>query len=363
MSKTLIIGVIIASIIILVATWNFTRPSIVPPATQTSKETQMEPPKDITTIATGLDVPWALAFLPDKSILITERKGTVRLIKDSQLIPNPIATLDVKQTGESGLHGIAVDPKFSENNFVYLYYTYSGAGESTLNRVSRFIYINETLGSEKIIVDKIPGAIFHDGGRIKFGPDGYLYITTGDALQPSRSQNKDSLAGKILRVVNPSTSSGQVKVEIYSYGHRNPQGIAWDNTGKLWETEHGQSATDEINLIEQDKNYGWPIIKGDETQTSLISPIIHSGTDTWAPAGLAFFEGSLYFGGLRGMALFEYNTNTKELKKHFKEEFGRIREVVLGPDNFLYITTSNKDGRGKPNLGDDKIIRINPNSL
>ena len=374
MFKALIVG-IITLITIWIAFKNFPKPSFIQPANPTPKETQKETKEDITVIATNLDVPWALAFLPfdfatrpstggqgKPDILVTERKGTVRLIKNGQLELSPIAVINVKQTGESGLHGIAIDPDFNKNHFVYLYYTYSGDGDQTLNRVSRYIYTNQNLTSEKIIVDKIPGAIFHDGGRIKFGPasrgepDGYLYITTGDATNPSLSQNKNSLAGKILRIANDT-------VEVYSYGHRNPQGITWDDKGNLWETEHGNSATDEINLIEQGKNYGWPTITGDQTKFDMVSPKIQSGSNTWAPAGTAFLNSSIYFGGLRGTALFQYNIKTKQLKEHFKNQFGRIRDVVLGPDNMLYITTSNMDGRGKPGLDDDKIIKINPDSL
>ncbi len=323
----------------------------------------------INIIASGLEVPWALAFLPfdsaqggpNASILVTERAGRVRLIKNNKLEEKPIATISVKQTGESGLHGIAVDPKYPQKPFVYLYYTYSADGNNSFNKVSRFEFSDQTLKDEQVLVDNIPGAIFHDGGRIKFGPDGYLYITTGDAQNPSLSQDKGSLAGKILRFKDPSADSGQV--EIYSYGHRNPQGITWDGQGKLWETEHGQSATDELNLIEQGKNYGWPIIRGNEAKEDMISPVLQSGDNTWAPAGMAYYNGSLYFGALRGQALFQASVDGRQLKEHFKGQFGRIRDVVLGPDNMLYITTSNRDGRGNPLPEDDKIIRINPEKL
>ncbi|MDO8498261.1 MAG: PQQ-dependent sugar dehydrogenase [bacterium] len=309
-------------------------------------------------IAKNLEVPWALAFLPNGDILVTERKGLVRLIKDGQLLQEPVITLSkVKQSGESGLHGIAIHPDFPQKPYVYLYYTYSTGGDDSLNKVSRFIYEDKTLKDEAVIVDKIPGAVFHDGGRIKFDPDEALYITTGDALNSSLSQDRNSLAGKILRVRDEGN------VEMYSYGHRNPQGIAWDGQGRLWETEHGQSATDEVNLIEEGKNYGWPTITGEQKQQDMQEPVLQSGSNTWAPAGVAFYKGSIYFGGLRGQALYQFNIDTLEFKEHFKKQFGRIRDVVLGPDNMLYITTSNRDGRGSPSPDDDKIMKINPEKL
>jgi len=318
-------------------------------------------------ITTGLDVPWALAFLPNGDLLITERIGKIKLLEKG--FKNPAKLLysvsDVKQIGESGLHGIAIDPKFTENNFIYIYYTYSSDGQNTLNRVVRFLLKNGTLGEQKTIVDQIPGALFHDGGRIKFGPDGYLYIATGDAQEPSLAQEKTSLAGKILRVTTEgkAPSDNPFGTLVYSYGHRNPQGLTWDTFGTLWETEHGNSATDEVNNIAKGANYGWPIITGEQTKTGMQSPILQSGSDTWAPAGVAYIDGSLYFGGLRGQTLFSLDTKTNQLSKHFKGDFGRIREVILGPDNLLYITTSNKDGRGNPASNDDKIIRINPKAL
>lgn len=322
------------------------------PAVTDTTQTSLE------VIAKDLEVPWALAFLPNGDILVTERIGRVRLITNGQLLGEPAITLSqVKQSGEGGLHGIAIHPKYPEKPYVYLYYTYSSDKDNSLNRVSRFNFDGQILKGEKVIVDKIPGAIFHDGGRIKFGPDGYLYITTGDAQNPTLAQDKLSLAGKILRVKDEG------KVEVYSYGHRNPQGITWDNNGNLWATEHGQSAQDEINKIQIGRNYGWPIITGEQIQQGMVSPILQSGKDTWAPAGAAFFNDSIYFAGLRGQALFEYNLETKQLTEHLKGQFGRIREVVLGSDNMLYITTSNRDDRGNSSPDDDRIIRVNPSEL
>ena len=319
-------------------------------------------------IAANLEVPWALAFLPDGSLIVTERKGTVRLIdKNGNLIKDPVATIAVKQIAESGLHGITLHPDFNVNHFLYLYYTYSSNGQNTLNRVSRFVFENNTLSNETVIVDTIPGAQFHDGGRIKFGPDKKLYITTGDALEPSLAQDTNSLAGKILRVNDDGSpvSTNPFTSRVYSYGHRNPQGITWDDTGRLWETEHGQTNTDELNRIEPGKNYGWPVIRGAESQKGLESPIEQSGQNTWAPAGAAYLNGSIFFAGLRGQALFEAKIENGKvaLLEHFKGELGRIREVIVGPDDMLYITTSNRDGRGIPLPGDDKILRVNPQKL
>jgi len=327
---------------------------------ETSKET-------ISIYAQNLEVVWALAFLPGGDLLATERKGTVNLIDKEGNVSRIFTLSNVLQTGESGLHGIALHPDFENNQFVYLYYTYKGNGDNTQNRVSRFRFDGKTFTDEKIIVDAIPGAIFHDGGRIKFGTDKNLYITTGDARNPSLAQDVNSLAGKILRVTdegNPA-SGNPFGTRIWSYGHRNPQGIAWDDKGKLWETEHGDSATDEFNLIEPGKNYGWPTIRGDQKAEGLKTPVLHSGNDTWAPAGAAFINGSIFFGGLKGQALFQAKLqgDSATLTTHFKGELGRIRDVLLGPDGFLYITTSNRDGRGTPAAGDDKILRINPAKL
>lgn len=318
-------------------------------------------------VATDLQVPWSIAFLPNKDILVTERIGRLQRI-DPQGKKTLVATLsDVKQTGESGLHGIALHPDFEKNNYVYVYYTYSANGSDTKNRVVRFTLTNNTLTDKTIIVDAIPGALFHDGGRIKFGPDKFLYISTGDAQEPSLAQDKNSLAGKILRVTDDGKPApdNPFNTRIYSYGHRNPQGFTWDNTGQLWETEHGQSATDEVNHIGIGNNYGWPDIRGNEKRQGMITPTLQSADATWAPGDIAFLDGSLYFVGLRGQALFSINLSQTPLivKEHLKGEFGRMREIAVGPDNLLYITTSNRDGRGAPSSGDDRIIRINPTKL
>lgn len=338
-----------------------------------SYNTQSEIPKT-SIIAKNLDTPWAIAFLPDKSMLVTERPGRVRLVTNSgKLQEKPVAEItNVKEYGEGGLLGIALHPDFSVNHYVYLYYTYSSDKNNTLNRVVRMKYENEKLKNEEIIVDKIPGAIFHDGGRIKFGSDGMLYVTTGDSQNPSFAKNINSLAGKILRVTpdGKTPSDNPFGNLVYSFGHRNPQGIAWDQNGNLWETEHGRSnpgGFDEINLIKKGKNYGWDTIQGDQTKPGLETPKKNSGSSTtWAPSGAAFIKNSLYFAGLKGETLYEgiiTGEQVTDLKEHFTNDFGRIREVILGPDNMLYLTTSNQDGRGNPTDSDDLIIRVNPKKL
>jgi glucose/arabinose dehydrogenase len=327
-----------------------------------------------TVFATGLDVPWALAFLPDGRVLVTERLGKVQLIgKDGSKL-GVVADIKVDRVpqSEGGLLGIAVHPEFEKNNYVYLYYTYRTNVVNTLNRVVRMKWNGDRLVGEEVIVDNIPGAIFHNGGRIKFGPDKLLYITTGDAQDPSKAQDKNSLAGKILR----TTEDGKVVSDnplgnlIYSYGHRNSQGLAWDMNGKLWVTEHGRSSPtgyDEINLIEKGANYGWDTIQGDESNPTMKTPIRHSGESmAWAPGGAVFVDDSLFFVGLKGEALYEAvisQDRVVELKEHLKGQYGRLREVVLGIDKNLYITTSNRDGRGKERDADDKIIRVNPKAL
>lgn len=322
--------------------------------------------QDIEVVAENLSIPWEIAFLPDGDLLVTERPGTLKRIGKEERV---YMIHGVEHIGEGGLLGMALHPRFSENRWIYLYLT-TKAGDGLKNRVERYRLENDRLSEKTIIINGIPGGEYHDGGRIAFGPDGCLYITTGDAGQSNLAQDINSLAGKILRLkddgsISPDNPFGNA---VYSYGHRNSQGLAWDDKGQLWATEHGRSGIlsgfDELNLIEKGKNYGWPVIQGDEIQSGMESPIVQSGPDeTWAPAGLAFSDGSLFFGGLRGESLYQakiLDANEIILRVHFRQEFGRMRAAVLGPDDSLYITTSNTDGRGEPKIGDDKIIRINP---
>lgn len=333
----------------------------------------------VETIAENLDVPWSIVWAPDATIFFTERNGNLRVIQDGMILEKPILSLDVGGV-EGGLLGIALDPDYLENHYIYLYYTYNDF-ISTENKVVRYVESNLSLSEDKVLIEKIPGGPFHDGGRIKFGPDGKLYITTGDAGNADLSQDKNSVAGKILRINsdgsipedNPFTDS-----PIYSLGHRNPQGLDWDESGNLLVTEHGPTgwhgvAHDEINLIVPGANYGWPDIIGSETMDGLVTPIMNTGDDTWAPSGAVFYDGDkipqwtgkFFVATLRGNHLhmidFDLENNiVKSDQKLFDGDFGRLRDVTTGPDGYLYFLTSNQDGRGIPEINDDRILRIIP---
>lgn len=323
---------------------------------------------DFKTIATGLEVPWDIAFLPGGDLLVTERPGRLKRIAADGGVTDIAGLDDVRSSGEGGLLGVAVHPGFSANGWVYLYRTVTADG-SAKNRVDRYRLEGDALVERTTIIQNIPGALYHDGGEIVFGSDGKLYVTTGDASQSALAQDLKSLAGKILRLNDDGTIPGDnpFGTAVWTYGHRNPQGLAWDAQGRLWATEHGRSGVrsgfDELNLIEAGKNYGWPEIQGDETGVGMRTPAAHSGSsDTWAPAGMAAHGGSMLFGGLRGEALYQARLGDSPVTviSHFEKEYGRIRAVVKGPDGMIYFATSNRDGRGVPKQGDDKIVRVSP---
>lgn len=366
------LGIVVLIIVLYGALYLATpQDSVAQPSNGTATSTipaSMEP----AIIAENLDIPWDIAFLPDNSMLVTERPGALLHIDpaNGSNISIPVA---VATRGESGLLGVVIHPQFESNRYVYLYMSSGGVGQTT-NRVVRYIFSDNTLTEDKVIISGIPGATYHDGGRMEFGPDGKLYVTTGDATRAAIAQDIQSLGGKILRLNDDGTipSDNPYSSAVWSSGHRNPQGLAWDVDGNLWQTEHGPTGEggrcchDEVNKIIKGGNYGWPAIIGNESRAGMLSPAWHSSDGTWAPASLVYHEGSLFFGGLIAEGLYEAtveNGAITSVTKHLDGMYGRIRTIRVGPDNMLYLTTSNTDGRGNAGATDDRIIRINPQAL
>ncbi len=327
------------------------------------------------TVVTGLEVPWSLAFAPDGRLLVSERPGRVRIVQNGTLLADPALTLDdVAASGESGLLGLALHPQFAANHLVYLVYT-TRRGGTMVNRVVRYREVNNTLGERAVLLDDIAGATIHDGSRVRFGPDGKLYVTMGDAATADVAQQISSPNGKILRLNDDGTTppDNPFGSPVYSYGHRNPQGIDWHPlTGDLWETEHGATANDEVNRIDAGKNYGWPVIEAAATRPDMETPAIFFSPSSVAPSGASFYRGTaipgfrnnFFFATLAGQHLHRVRFDPSDPRRVLGHErllegrFGRLRDVVSGPDGALYFSTCNRDGRGSPAAGDDRIIRI-----
>lgn len=316
-------------------------------------------PRAVQTLARGLRVPWGLAFVPGGDALVGERPtGRVHLVRRTGK-HHQVGQLTVSAAGEGGLLGIAVHPRFGENRWVYFYLTRGGENRVVRRQLLR----NLTLGRTQPVYDGIPAGSTHNGGRIRFGPDGMLYVGTGDAGTPWLSQDRRSPAGKILRM----TATGGVPGgnpfgnRVWSYGHRNVQGLDWDGWRRLWATELGQDRRDELNRIVRGRNYGWPRVEGGDGAGGYADPFVTWAPSTCSPSGLAVTRGRAWVGALRGRALWSVTlagAAAGRRTRHLHDRFGRIRTVETAPDGSLWITTSNRDGRATPAAADDRMIRV-----
>jgi glucose/arabinose dehydrogenase len=304
-------------------------------------------------IATGLEAPWGLAFLPDGRALVTERdsRRLLSIAADGEV--SVVQRIDEAQpAGEGGLLGVAVSPEYETDRWVYVYYT---TGED--NRIARL-----RLGERpEPILTGIPRAGNHDGGRIAFGPDGMLYAGTGDAGDRDGAQDRDYLGGKILRMTpegEPAPGNPFGDSVVYSYGHRNVQGLAWDRDGQLFASEFGQNLYDELNRIEPGQNYGWPEVEGRGGDDRYTEPVATWTTDDASPSGIAIAGDRAYLACLRGQQLYRIGLDGRGAEALLAQEYGRLRHVAVAPDDSLWVLTSNRDGRGSPGSDDDQILRL-----
>jgi glucose/arabinose dehydrogenase len=339
-------------------------------------------PLEIEEVAHGLEVPWSIVFTSENRMLVSERPGRIRIIEKGVLREAPLHTFpEVSSRAEEGLMSLALHPEYARNKLVYAVYAYP-TERGIWDKVVRFRDDGDSVSDITTIFDGIPAAQYHAGSRLKFGPDRRLYITTGDATDRAIAQDIQSLGGKILRINDDGTIPSDnpfPNSTVWSYGHRNPQGISWDSNGNLYETEHGPSTFDgppggdEVNRIEKGGNYGWPLVSHEDSHEGMIDPLLVL-TPAEAPASALMYSGklfpqfkdNLFFGALIGEGLirvvFDKNDPDKvaSYEKLSEVNFGRIREVTEGPDGAIYFSTSNHDGRGEPVSTDDRIFRIVP---
>lgn len=313
-------------------------------------------PQEPEELATGLDVPWGVAFLPDGSALVTER-DTARVL---QLLPGEepreLATVPgVAAQNETGLLGIAVSPDYETNGHVFVYLT-----STTDNRVLRMVHDGEELRPDVVVLEGIPRETYHSGGRIAFGPDGHLYVATGDAAVPSTSQDPESLAGKILRIDEDGEPVPENPTEgspVWSLGHRNVQGLGWDSEGQMFASEFGQDTWDELNVIEAGGNYGWPEVEGRADAEGFVDPVHQWSPADASPSGIAVTDAAVYVAALRGESLWRVPLDGDDPQRLLDGEYGRLRTVAVAPDGRLWIVTSNTF-RGAPAEGDDRIVAV-----
>jgi quinoprotein glucose dehydrogenase len=342
----------------------------------------MEEPDNLAaeTWVARLEIPWSLVFLQEGRALVSERPGRIRMIQDGRLTEGPYATIDVALTGEGGLLGLALHPEFPEKPYVYAMHTYQENGD-LYNRVIRLRDRGSTGVFDRVVLDKIPGAKFHNGGRIAFGPDEMLYVCTGDAGRPQIALDMQSLGGKILRITPEGEIPGDNPFQgspIYSLGHRNPQGITWHPlTRMLFASDHGPSGEfglqgmDLLKVVRKGGNYGWPAVIGETGIDPYIDPLIMWEKAT-PPGGIAFLGEDLFIATMRSRALIRVGLATENdsyevesIERLFARDanegvYGRLRDVVRGPDGNLYVLTTNRDGRGKAGPEDDRILRLAP---
>ncbi|OYD06190.1 PQQ-dependent sugar dehydrogenase [Paludifilum halophilum] len=341
-----------------------TQPSSDTGETNENGEARGEGMRDAKVLAEELDVPWSVVESGDV-FYISERPGAIAEVPKKGGKPQRkklSLTKEVLHEGEGGFLGLALSPDFDKDSSLYAYHTYRENGE-IYNRIVRLKETEKVWKEEEILLEEIPGGFIHNGGRLAIGPDQKLYATAGDAGEEEKAQDRNSLAGKILRL----NLDGSVPEDnpfpdsyVYSYGHRNPQGLAWTDKGVMYSAEHGPSGDetgkDEINRIEAGKNYGWPVIVGDEEKKGMESPLYQSGEDTWAPSGLAESDGTLYVAGLRGQQIRAFSTDGTSSRLVFEGE-GRLRDI-LSLDGRFYVLTNNTDGRGSPGKNDDRLLRL-----
>lgn len=335
-----------------------------PESDEPSPDERSRAPRVVDTVATGLAVPWGVAFLPDGRAVVTERDSRRVLLVDPAG-GDPVIVGEISEAvpqGEGGLLGVAVSPAFRSDRSLFFY-----ASTETDNRILRAeLGDDDTLGPTEIVLDGIPVGAIHDGGRLAFGPDGFLYASTGETGIGELSQDLDSLGGKILRITTdgaPAPGNPDPDSPVWSHGHRNVQGLAFDEDDNLWASEFGQSSFDELNLIRPGQNYGWPEAEGRSPDEDFVNPRVVWSTGEASPSGLAYADGHLWMAALGGVRLWRVDvadgdaTNPADF---FVGEYGRLRTVVTAPDGMLWVTTSNRDGRGAPAASDDRILIVDP---